>query len=92
MNMDPDEIRRTIREKTETARAAGARVIENPLGLAIGAWALGFLVGLILPISEIEQRSLTPLRDKIAEGVQPSNLIEQAKRVLRDATTRGEAL
>lgn len=44
----------------------------GPLGLAFGACALGFIVGLAVPTSDGERRVLEPVREKLAE--QASNL------------------
>jgi hypothetical protein len=65
-----DDSRDTIGNSvTATKRAAGiAR--ENPLGLAIGALAFGFLGGLLIPISDIERERIGPLREKIGDRAQ----------------------
>lgn len=48
------------------ARAAGLAQ-ENPLGLAIGSMAVGFLVGLALPATRVENERLGPIADEAKE-------------------------
>lgn len=48
------------------ARAAGIAQ-ENPLGLVIGSAAIGFLAGLVLPVSRVENERLGPIADEIKE-------------------------
>jgi uncharacterized protein YjbJ (UPF0337 family) len=43
---------------------------ENPLGLALGAAALGFLVGLLVPVTDYEREKIGPLRDEVVDKVQ----------------------
>jgi ElaB/YqjD/DUF883 family membrane-anchored ribosome-binding protein len=50
--------------KDQTRRAAGM-VRENPLGLAIGAVAAGFLVGMLLPSTRIEDERLGEAADAV---------------------------
>jgi phage-related protein len=40
---------------------------DNPLGLAIGAAAAGFLVGLVIPITRKENEKLGPMADSVKE-------------------------
>jgi hypothetical protein len=68
------------------ARAAGIAQ-ENPLGLAIGAAAIGFLAGLALPGSRVENERLGPLADEIKEQVAETGqeAVEHAREVAQDA-------
>ena len=70
----PDDVRYAAR------RGAGI-VQENPLGLALGALAVGFLAGLAAPITDIEREKVGPLRD---------DLVERAKSVTSDALEHGK--
>jgi hypothetical protein len=47
-------------------RAAGLAQ-ENPLGLAIGSVAVGFLVGLAMPATRVENERLGPIADEVKE-------------------------
>jgi ElaB/YqjD/DUF883 family membrane-anchored ribosome-binding protein len=54
--------------KQQARRTAGlAR--ENPLGLAIGAAALGFLAGLVVPSTRVEDEKLGPVADQVKDKV-----------------------
>jgi ElaB/YqjD/DUF883 family membrane-anchored ribosome-binding protein len=50
----------------QTRRAAGI-VRENPLGLAIGAAAIGFLAGLAMPSTRVEDERLGPVADQVKD-------------------------
>jgi ElaB/YqjD/DUF883 family membrane-anchored ribosome-binding protein len=50
--------------KDQTRRAAGI-VRENPLGLALGAAAAGFLVGMLLPSTRLEDERLGEAADAV---------------------------
>src|SRR4029453_14448955 len=54
------EVKRTTRQAVGMAK-------ENPLGLAIGAAAIGFLAGLAIPSTRVEDEKLGPLADPVKE-------------------------
>jgi hypothetical protein len=54
---------------------------ENPLGLAVGAVAAGFLVGLAIPSSDVEHEKLGPVADRVKD---------QAKETGQEALERGK--
>jgi len=66
----------------QARRAVGA-VAENPLGLVLGALAIGFLAGSVLPISEGERRRLQPIGERIVGEAQAatSDLVAAGKAV-----------
>jgi gas vesicle protein len=49
------------------AQQAVGVVQENPLGLAIGAAAVGFLAGMLLPGTKIENERIGPVADEVKE-------------------------
>jgi phage tail protein X len=51
----------------EGAREVVGVAQENPLGLAIGGLAAGFLVGMLLPSSRIEDERVGPIADQVKE-------------------------
>ena len=51
------------------ARRAGGLAQENPLGLAIGSVALGFLGGLLIPSTRMENERIGPVADQVKEKV-----------------------
>jgi hypothetical protein len=49
------------------ARQAVGVAEENPIGLALGGLAAGFLVGMMIPSSRIEDERLGPVADQVKE-------------------------
>jgi flagellar motor protein MotB len=74
--------------KQTTRRAAGVAK-ENPLGLAIGAVATGFLAGLAMPSTRVEDEKLGPVaeqvRDKVKETGQEA--VERGKQVAQEVAS-----
>jgi ElaB/YqjD/DUF883 family membrane-anchored ribosome-binding protein len=72
--------------KQQARRAAGLAQ-ENPLGLAIGAAAIGFLAGLALPSTRVEDERLGPVADEVKERVKETGqeARERGKEVAREA-------
>jgi ElaB/YqjD/DUF883 family membrane-anchored ribosome-binding protein len=54
---------------------------ENPLGLAIGATAVGFVAGLLIPATRVENEKIGPMADQLRE---------QAKETGQEAVERGK--
>jgi gas vesicle protein len=54
---------------------------ENPLGLAIGAAAVGFLAGMLIPSTRVEDKQLGPIADQVRE---------QLKQTTQEAVERGK--
>lgn len=65
-----------------SVRALRTAAAENPLGLAIGSIAVGFLVGLCLPVSDLE-------RDRV--GAAGERITGMAKSAAIDAIEQGKA-
>jgi hypothetical protein len=78
--------------KQQTRRAAGmAR--ENPLGLAIGAAAIGFLAGLAVPSTRVEDERLGPVADQVKDKVKETGqeALDRGKQVAQEvASTAAE--
>jgi gas vesicle protein len=66
--------------KHTASRAVGIAQ-ENPLGLAIGAAALGFLAGMLAPVTKVEDEKLGTVADKVRN---------QAKQTGQEALERGK--
>jgi hypothetical protein len=49
------------------ARRAAGIAQENPLGLAIGAVAAGFIAGIVIPSTRVEDEKLGPMADQVKE-------------------------
>src|SRR5215204_155913 len=54
-------------EVKQGARRAAGVAQENPLGLAIGATAVGFVAGMLIPSTRIEDERIGPLADQVKE-------------------------
>jgi gas vesicle protein len=65
----------------QTARQAVGVAQENPLGLAIGSVAMGFLAGMLIPSTRVEHERLGPMADQVKE---------QAKQTGQEALDRGK--
>ena len=63
------------------ARQAKGIAKENPLGLAIGAVAVGFLGGLLVPTSRVEDEKIGPVADQVKD---------QLKETGQEAMERGK--
>jgi Protein of unknown function (DUF3618) len=68
------------------ARRGAGIAAENPLGLALGAAAIGFLAGLVLPVSDYEREKLGPIRDDVLDRAQSAagEIVEHGKQVLQE--------
>jgi len=70
----------------DSAKQAVGVAQENPLGLAIGGLAIGFLVGMALPSTRVEGERLGPIvddvKDKVVETGQEA--LERGKHVAQE--------
>jgi hypothetical protein len=68
-------------------RNIGSAASANPLGLAIGALAVGFLVGLCLPVSDIERERVGRIGEQMTEQAKSAaaGAIEQGKAAVTQA-------
>jgi hypothetical protein len=71
----------------QAARKGAGIVKENPLGLAIGSVAAGFLVGMVLPTSRVEDERLGPLADQVKDQARQvgGEALEHGKELAQDA-------
>lgn len=65
------------------ARRAASVAQQNPLGLALGSLALGFLAGSLIPSTDVENEKIGPIADQIKE---------EAQNVGHEALERGKAV
>ena len=76
---DGDQVRH------QAKRAVGIAQ-ENPLGLAIGAAAVGFLAGMLIPESRMEHEKLGPMADQVKDQIRETGqeALEHGKQVAQD--------
>jgi ElaB/YqjD/DUF883 family membrane-anchored ribosome-binding protein len=74
--------------KQKTRQAAGLAK-ENPLGLAIGAAAIGFLAGLAVPSTRVEDEKLGPVADQVKDKVKETGqeALDRGKQVAQEAAS-----
>jgi hypothetical protein len=60
---------------------------ENPLGLAIGGIAVGFLVGLAVPSTRVEDEKIGPVADQVKDQIKETGqeAVERGKDVAQQA-------
>lgn len=77
---DSDDVKRGAR------RAAGVAQ-ENPLGLGIAALAAGFLVGLLIPGTKVEDEKIGPVADQVKAKAKETGqeALERGKHVAEQA-------
>jgi ElaB/YqjD/DUF883 family membrane-anchored ribosome-binding protein len=84
----------TVGEKTpdteqvkHQARRAKSVAEENPLGLAIGAVAVGFLAGMLIPSTRVEDEKLGEMSDDVVDRIKETGqeALERGKQVAQDA-------
>lgn len=77
---DADEVKRKARRAASVAQ-------ENPLGLAVGSIALGFLAGALIPSTDVENEKIGPIADQIKEEAQNvgHEVVDRGKAVAQQA-------
>ncbi|MEA2550325.1 MAG: hypothetical protein QOE25_94, partial [Actinomycetota bacterium] len=77
----------TADKASEMAKKGAGAVRSNPLGLAIGAAAAGFLVGVALPSSRVEDQRLGAVSDQVKGAATEvgQEAFERGKTVAQDA-------
>jgi hypothetical protein len=77
----------------QQARRTAGMAKENPLGLAIGATALGFLAGLAVPSTRVEDEKLGRMSDQVMDKVKETGqeALDRGKQVAQEvASTAAE--
>jgi gas vesicle protein len=72
-------------EKVGRVKGAAER---NPLGLAVGAAALGFVAGLLIPSTRVENERMGEMSDQVVDAAKEtaSDAVERGKQVAQEAT------
>jgi hypothetical protein len=76
-------------EVKQTTRQAVGLAKENPLGLAIGAVAIGFLAGLAVPSTRVEDEKLGPMADQVKEKVKETGqeAVDRGRQVAQEVAS-----
>ena len=71
----------------QQARRAKSVAQENPLGLAVGAVAVGFLAGMLIPSTRVEDEKLGEISDDVIDRAKETGqeALERGKQVAQDA-------
>jgi ElaB/YqjD/DUF883 family membrane-anchored ribosome-binding protein len=80
-------------EVKQGAQQAAGIVQENPLGLAIGSAAVGFLAGALIPSTKIEDERIGPVADQVKEQAKQTGqeAIEHGRQIAEEtAQTAGQ--
>src|SRR3954454_5040970 len=67
-------------------KRAASTAQENPLGLALGAVAVGFVAGMLIPSTDIEDRKIGPVADELKDRAKETgqDALEHGKQVAQD--------
>ena len=71
----------------QQAKRAKSVAEENPLGLAVGAVAVGFLAGMLIPSTRVEDEKLGSVSDDVVDRIKETGqeALERGKQVAQDA-------
>jgi hypothetical protein len=74
------------------AQRAASVAQENPLGLAVGAVAAGFLAGMLIPSTSVENEKLGPMADSVKEKAVETGqeALEHGKQVAQDVAQNAQ--
>jgi hypothetical protein len=71
----------------ETVGRVKDTAARNPLGLALGAAALGFVAGLLIPSTRVENERMGEMSDRVVDAAKEtaSDAVERGKQVAQEA-------
>ena len=74
------------------ARRGASVAQENPLGLAIGSIAIGFLAGMLIPSTNVENEKIGPVADQVKDQVQSTaqEALEHGKQVAQEVASTAQ--
>ena len=74
------------------ARQAAGIAQENPLGLAIGSAAIGFLAGMLIPSTRIEDEKIGPVADQVKQKAAETGqqALDRGKQVAQDVAEQAK--
>ena len=76
----------------QAARKGAGVAQENPLGLAIGSIAMGFLAGMLIPSTQVENEKLGPVADSVKESAMQTGqeALEHGKQVAQEVASTAQ--
>lgn len=89
----------TVNERTpstgdvkQAARKGAGIAQENPLGLAIGSVAIGFLAGMLIPSTRVENEKIGPVADQVKSQAQSTaqEALEHGKQVAQEVASTAQ--
>jgi gas vesicle protein len=74
------------------ARRGAGIAQENPLGLAVGSIAIGFLAGMLIPTTNVENEKLGPVADQVKDQVKETGqeALERGKQVAQEVASTAQ--
>ena len=72
----------------------GLRIVrENPLGLVLSGLAVGFLAGVLAPVTDVEREKIAPLRDEIVGRAQRAadDVVQHGRGILEETAAAATA-
>jgi hypothetical protein len=86
MGQDPSEIRDDQIEETKGREVVRGLATQSPFALALGALAVGFLLGLMMPVTPYERKKLGPGSDEFLDRAQAvgGEMIEHGRAVVEE--------
>jgi ElaB/YqjD/DUF883 family membrane-anchored ribosome-binding protein len=69
------------------AKRAAGTAQENPIGLALGSVAVGFVAGMLLPSTRVEDEKIGPMAEEVKERVKETGqeALDRGKEVAQEA-------
>jgi len=76
----------------QAARKSAGVAQENPLGLAIGSIAIGFLAGMLVPSTKVENEKLGPVADQVKDQAMATGheALEHGKQVAQEVASTAQ--
>jgi gas vesicle protein len=75
----------TVKDKVPSTGQAAGVAKQNPLGLAVGAAAVGFVAGMLIPSTRVEDEKIGPMADQVKDKARETGqeALERGKDVAR---------
>ena len=76
----------------QAARKGAGIAQENPMGLAVGSIAVGFLAGMLIPSTSVENEKLGPMSDQVMDQVKETGqeALERGKQVAQEVASTAQ--